>query len=122
MPQVAPTLQSSVCVSPSTCAPTILVTGGSGQTGTATPTIPLGMPIRQETKEAFDEVSSAFQDMSAKHGQIQGGLQVLASMVEALRRAKQGEMEAMSQVWEMLKRTAFVASELEIRLGEQSVA
>ena len=43
-------------------------------------------------------------------------------MVEALRQAKQGETEATSQVQETLWRTASVARELEVRIGEQSVA
>ena len=60
MPQVAPILQSSVFASLSTFAPIVPVVGGSVHIGTATPTIPLDVPTRQETKEAFDEVSSAF--------------------------------------------------------------
>ena len=60
--------------------------------------------------------------MSAQHGQIKGGLQVLASTVEALQQAKQGEMETTSQVQETLWQTASVVSELEVRIGEQSVA
>ena len=83
--QVAPIVQSSVFAHPSAFAPTIPVIGGSGQTGSIAPTIPLDLPTRQETKKAFEEIPSAFQDMSAQHGQIKGGLQVLASAVEALR-------------------------------------
>ena len=83
--------------------------------------IPVGVPTLEETKYVFGEVSFAFQDMSAKHGQIQGNLQTLASTVVALSQAKREEQEASSQVKEKLKRTASVASELEIRLGEQSV-
>ena len=83
--QVAPTVQSSVFAHPSAFATTVPVAGGSGQARPVAPTIPLDVPTRQETKKAFDEVSSAFQDMSAQHGQIKRGLQVLASAVEALR-------------------------------------
>ena len=57
--------------------------------------------------------------MSIKHGQIQGNLQNLASTVAALNQAKQEEQDASVRVQETLKRTIFVASELEIRLGEQ---
>ena len=80
------------------------------------------MPTRQEAKEALAEVSLAFQDMSTKHGKIQGGLQVLESTVEEARKAKQSEIEATSQVQDTLHRTALVMSELEIHLGEQSVS
>ena len=94
--QVAPTIQSSVFAHPSALAPTVPIVGGSGQIGSVAPTIPLDVPTCQETKKAFEEVLSAFQDMSAQYGQIKGGLQVLVSTVEALRQAKQGEMEATS--------------------------
>ena len=83
--QVAPTGQSSVFAHPSAFAPTIPITRGSEQTASIAPTILLDVPTRQDTKKAFEEVSSAFQDMSVQHGQIKGGLQVLASTVEALR-------------------------------------
>ena len=107
---------------PSEFATAESVVGGSGQIGSVAPTIPLDVPTRQETKKAFKEVSSAFQDMSAQHGQIKGGLQVLASTVEALWQAKQGEMETTSQVQETLCRTASMASKLEVRIGEQFMA
>ena len=84
--------------------------------------IPLDVLTRQERKRAFEEVSSDFQDMSTQHGQITGGLQVLVSTVEELRQGKQGDMEAMSQVQEALWHTTSVVSELEVRIGEQSVA
>ena len=46
---------------------------------------------------------------------------MLASTVAALSQAKREEQEALSQVQETLKRTASFASELEMRLGAQSV-
>ena len=46
--------------------------------------VPVEVPMLEETKAAFGEVSSAFQDMLAKHGQIQGNLQILASTVATL--------------------------------------
>ena len=55
-----------------------------------------------------------------QHGQIQGNLQALASTVQALRQSKQEEQQTFVQVQETLKRPAFVASELEMRIGEQS--
>ena len=75
----------------------------------------------EEMKAAFGEVSSEFQDMLAKHGQIQGNLQSLGTTVATLSQAKREEQEASSQVQQTLQRTALVASELEMRLGEQSV-
>ena len=119
--RAAPTMQSSIVGTPSAFASTIPITGGSEHIGTVSTTIPVGVPTLEETKAAFGEVSSAFQDISAKHGQIQGNLQTLASTVAALSQAKREEQEASSQVQETLKRTASVASELEMRLGEQSV-
>ena len=73
--------------------------------------------LARRTKEAFQEVSSAFQEMSTKHGQIQGSLQVLASTVEALKQAQQGEVASSVQVQETLRRTASVASDLEAKTG-----
>ena len=46
---------------------------------------------------------------------------MLASTVAMLSQAKWEEQEASSQVQETLKRTVSVASELEMRLGAQSV-
>ena len=70
----APTAQLSVYAGPSGVAPTIPIAGGSVQPSAMAPTIPVDAPTRQETKEAFDEVSLAFKKMSKKHGQIQGCL------------------------------------------------
>ena len=83
--QIVPIVQSSVFTHPSAFATTIPVARGSGQIGSIAPTILLDMPTRQETKKAFEEVSSASQDMSAQHRQIKGGLQLLVSTVEVLR-------------------------------------
>ena len=83
--QSAPTLQSSIVAGTSGIAPTIPVVGGAPSIGTVTPTIPADVPSRQETKEAFEEVSSAFKGMTEKHGQMQGDLQTLASTVAALK-------------------------------------
>ena len=62
-----------------------------------------------------------FHNMSAQYGQMQGNLQELVSTVQELRRVKQAEQQTSVEVQEMLKRTAFVPSELELRVGEQSV-
>ena len=52
---------------------------------------------------------------------MQGNLQELASTVQELRRVKQAEQQTSVEVQEMLKRTASVANELELCVGEQSV-
>ena len=121
--RIAPTVQSSVLMQPSALATTIPVAAasGSGQPGSVAPTIPVEVPTLEDTKAAFQEVSSTFRDMSAQHGQIQGNLQALASTVQALRQSKQEEQQTSVQVQETLKRTASVASELEMRIGEQSM-
>ena len=54
------------------------------QLSAITPSILVDALTHQETKEAFDEVLLAFKEMFEKHGQIQGGLQLLVSTVEAL--------------------------------------
>ena len=122
MQQPTSTEKSSVFTGCSGVAPTVPVTTGSAQPSVVATAVPVDVPSRQETKEAFQEVSSAFQEMSTKHGQIQGSLQVLASMVEALKQAQQGEVASSIQVQETLRRTASVASDLEAKLGATSVA
>ena len=82
--RAAPTMQSSIVGTPSAFATTIPIAGGSEHIGTVSTTIPVGVPTLEETKAAFGEASSVFQDMSAKHGQIQGNLQTLASTVATL--------------------------------------
>ena len=70
MRQPAPTEQSSVFAGRSGVAPTVPVAAESVQPSAVATTVPVDVLSRQEMKEAFQEVSSAFQDMSAKHGQI----------------------------------------------------
>ena len=117
-----PTKQSSVFAGRGGVAPTVPIATGSVQPGAVGPTVPVDVPSRQETKEAFQEVSIAFQDMLTKHGQIQGSLQVLASTVEALKQAQQGEMASSVQVQETLCRIASIASDLKAKLSATSVA
>ena len=73
---LAPTVQSSVFAQPSAFATTVPVaaTSRSGRAGSVSPTIPVEVPTLEDTKAAFQEVSSTFRDMSAQHGQIQGNL------------------------------------------------
>ena len=51
---------------------------------------------------------------------MQGNLQELASTVQELHQVKQAEQQTSVEVQETLKRTASVASELELRVGKQS--
>ena len=101
--------------------PTVLVVGGQPSFGIVAPTTPVDVLSRQETKETFDEVSSAFKGMTKKHGHIQRDLQTLGSTVEALKQAQQREAESSAQVQATLQRIASVASDLEARLGMASV-
>ena len=123
MARATPTVQSSVLGHPSAFATTVpaAATSGSGQLSNVAPTIPVKVPTLEDTKAAFQEVSSTFCNMSAQHGQMQGNLQELANTVQELRRVKQAEQQTSVEVQETLKRTASVASELELRVGEQSV-
>ena len=86
MARVTPTVQSNMFAMPNAFAATIpmAAAGGSGQTSNVAPIVPVEVPTLEEMKPAFGEVSSAFQDMSMKHGQIQANLQTLASTVDAL--------------------------------------
>ena len=59
-----PTMQPSVFAGCSGVAPTVPVAEGSVQHNAIAFTVPMDMPSRQEIEEAFQEVSSAFQDLS----------------------------------------------------------
>ena len=83
---IAPTAQSSVFAQPSAVATTIPVTAASWgrRSESVAPMIPVEVATLEDTKAAFQEVSSTFRDMSTQHCQIQGNLQTLASTVQAL--------------------------------------
>ena len=55
-------------------------------------------PSRAETKQAFDEVSSALHTVSSKHEEVRADMQGLASGVEELWRARVGDVETTAQV------------------------
>ena len=57
------------------------------------PIVPVDIPTREETKQAFAEVSSALRDVSSQHEEVQAGMQSLASGVETLRRARAADLE-----------------------------
>ena len=83
----------------------------------AAPTMPVNAPSRVETKQAFDEVSSALQTVSSKHEKVCADMQGLASGVEELWRARVGDVETTAQVQATLQRTLSTLSSLEMRLG-----
>ena len=58
--QPVPTEQSSVFAGRNGVAPTVPVAVGSVQPSALAPTVPVDVPSCQETKEAFQEVSTAF--------------------------------------------------------------
>ena len=89
------TRQSSVTRTSHAATPTIPV---QSTEVVATPTIVVDAPSRAETKQAFEEVSSAFCAMSSQHEVVQSGMQELASGVEELRRARAGDVETTAQV------------------------
>ena len=70
MARATPTVQSSVLGHPSAFATTVpaAVASGSGQLSNVAPTIPIEVPTLEDTKAAFQEVSSMFRNMSAQHG------------------------------------------------------
>ena len=41
----------------------------------AAPTVPVDAPSRAETKQAFEEVSSALRNVSSKHEEVRSGMQ-----------------------------------------------
>ena len=61
-------------------------------------TIPVDIPSREETQQAFAEVSSALRDVSSQHDEVRAGMQSLASGVETLRRARAVDVETTAQV------------------------
>ena len=109
------TRQSGVAGSSRAVSPTVPV---QSTEVVATPTIVVDAPSRAETKQAFAEVSSAFRTVSSQQEAVQSGMQELASGVEALRRARQGDVETTAQVQATLQRTLSASSSLEMRLGQ----
>ena len=85
------------------------------------PTVPVDAPTRAETKQAFEEVSSALRDVSSWHDEVRSGMQQLASGVEALHRARASDVETTAQVQATLQRTLSASSSIEFRL-EQTAA
>ena len=84
----------------------------------AAPTVPVDAPSRAETKQAFEEVSSALRNVSSKHEEVRSGMQGLAMGVEELRRARAGDVETTAQVQATLQRTLSASSSLEMRVEQ----
>ena len=91
---VAPVDLSAGRVSP---VAKILQSGTAGQRGSVSvfspvqsteivgaPTVPVDIPTREETKQAFEEVSSALRSVLSQHDEVRAGMQSLASGVETL--------------------------------------
>ena len=111
----AATQQSDVVGPSGSVAPTIPVQ--STQVLAAT-TIPVDTPSREETRQAFDEVSSALHSVSSAHEEVKAGMQTLASGVEQLHRARAGDVETTAQIQRTLQRTLSASGDLEQRVGQ----
>ena len=86
------------------------------------PTVPVDIPTREETTQAFAEVSSALRSVSTQHDEVRAGMQSLASGVETLQRARVVDEEKSAQVQATLERTLSVSSSLEARLEQAEVS
>ena len=75
------TRQASVTRTSHVASPTIPV---QSTEVVATPTLVVDAPLRVETKQALEEVSSAFCAVSSQQEVVQSGMQELANGVEAL--------------------------------------
>ena len=85
-------------------------------------TIPVDIPSREETQQAFAEVSSALRDVSSQHDEVRAGMQSLASGVETLRRARAVDVETTAQVQATLQRTLSTSSSLEARMEQAELS
>ena len=117
----AATQQSGVASPSGSVTPTIPVQSTEVLAAT---TIPVDAPSRAETRQAFDEVSSALHSVSSAHEEVKAGMQTLASGVEELHRARAGDVETTAQIQRTLQRTLSASGDLEMRVGqaEQSQA
>ena len=86
------------------------------------PTVPVDIPSRQETTQAFAEVSSVLRNVSTQHDEVRAGMESLASGVETLRRARAVDVEQSAQVQATLERTLSVSSSLEARMEQAEMS
>ena len=80
------------------------------------PTVPSNIPSREETMQAFAEVSFALHNVSSQHDEVRVGIQSLASGVKTLRRARAVDVDTTVQVQATLQRTLSASSSLEARM------
>ena len=82
-PGAVPTMmRPSAVAGPSQTSPTILV---QSTQIIASPAISVNVPTPEETKQAFEEVSLAFQAVPSQHEEVKAGMQALASSVKESR-------------------------------------
>ena len=106
----AATQQSGIARPSGSVAPTVPV---QSTEVIAAATIPVDAPSRAETRQAFDEVSSALHSVSSAHEEVKAGMQNLASGVEELHRARAGDVETTAQIQRTLQRTLSASGDLE---------
>ena len=111
----AATQQSGVVGPSGSVAPTVPVQSTEVH---AAATVPIDAPSREETRQAFDEVSSALHSVSSAHEEVKPGMQTLASGVEQLHRARAGDVETTAQIQRTLQRTLSTSGDLEQRVGQ----
>ena len=111
----AATQQSSVVGPSGSVAPTIPL---QSTEVIAAATVPIDASSRAETRQAFDEVSSALHSVSSAHEEVKAGMQTLASAVEQLHCARAGDVETTAQIQRTLQRTLSASGDLETRVGQ----
>ena len=64
----------------------------------AAPTVVVDAPTREDTKQAFAEVSSALHSVSSQHDAVRAEMQQLSRGMEQMRQERPGEVESTAQV------------------------
>ena len=111
----AATQQSGVASPSGSAAPTVPVQSTEVITAATTP---VDAPSREETRQAFDEVSSALHSVSSAHEEVKARMQTLASGVEQLHCARAGDVETTAQIQRTLQRTLSASGDLEMRVSQ----
>ena len=60
----------------------------------AAPTVVVDAPTREETKQAFDEVTPALQSVSSQHDAVRAEMEQLSRGIEQMRVERAGELES----------------------------
>ena len=84
----------------------------------ATPTVVVDAPSCEETKQAFDEVSSVLQSVSTQQMTSQVAMSSLALEMEQMKKERADEAASMAQVKATLERTLSASSSLEMQMGQ----